>query len=198
MRSTGQLIHWDDEKGYGFIDTPKAEDNLFVHIKAFQNRNRRPQIGDQLSFNIQADKQKRLRAQQVYFQDESSFWLPPFQNQKLVITLTLFTLLITLYHFAPLAIFSLYLALSMLTFAVYALDKNAARQQAWRTPENILHLLSLSGGWMGALLAQRYLHHKSRKPSFQLIFWLTVLLNLGVLASLFTTNLGQQLLLLLN
>lgn len=67
------------------------------------------------------------------------------------------------------------LALSLLAFVVYALDKRAARiPGARRTPERTLHLLALAGGWPGALLAQRLLRHKNRKPAFQRMFWLTV------------------------
>ncbi|HET7775170.1 MAG TPA: DUF1294 domain-containing protein, partial [Azospira sp.] len=74
-----------------------------------------------------------------------------------------------------------YAALSLLTLAVYARDKAAARRQAWRTPESTLHGLALLGGWPGALLAQGWLRHKSRKASFRAVFWLTVALNCAAL-----------------
>lgn len=38
-----------------------------------------------------------------------------------------------------------------------------------------LHLLELLGGWPGAFLAQRRLHHKCSKGSYQFVFWLIVL-----------------------
>jgi uncharacterized membrane protein YsdA (DUF1294 family) len=72
-------------------------------------------------------------------------------------------------------------AMSLVTFAVYARDKAAARNGLWRTPEATLHLLAVVGGWPGALLAQRFLHHKSRKLPFLVIFWLTAALNSGTL-----------------
>lgn len=37
--------------------------------------------------------------------------------------------------------------------------------------------MALAGGWPGALLAQQWLRHKSSKTSFQLQFWLMVLIN---------------------
>ena len=70
-----------------------------------------------------------------------------------------------------------YAALSLITFAAYALDKSAAQRDAWRTPESTLHILGLSGGWPGALIAQQMLRHKSKKASFRMIFWATVSIN---------------------
>jgi uncharacterized membrane protein YsdA (DUF1294 family) len=74
-------------------------------------------------------------------------------------------------------------ALNLLTFALYARDKHAARTGQRRTPENTLHLLSLLGGWPGAWLAQGLLRHKTAKRSFQLVFWLTVAGNLLILGA---------------
>jgi len=78
---------------------------------------------------------------------------------------------------------ALYLVASVLTFAVYALDKSAAQADRWRTRESTLHALALMGGWPGALFAQELLRHKSRKRSFQRVFWLTVLINCSAAVS---------------
>jgi uncharacterized membrane protein YsdA (DUF1294 family) len=75
-----------------------------------------------------------------------------------------------------------YSVLSVATFAIYGWDKRAAQAGRRRTPENTLHLLSLAGGWPGALVAQRLFRHKTRKRSFQVAFWFTVVANCGLLA----------------
>ncbi|ROL78048.1 hypothetical protein BK636_25005 [Pseudomonas chlororaphis] len=70
-----------------------------------------------------------------------------------------------------------YGAVSVLTFFLYWSDKRKARSDSWRTPENVLHAVELAGGWPGALLAQQAFRHKTRKLSYQLVFWLIVLLH---------------------
>lgn len=78
-------------------------------------------------------------------------------------------------------IIGFYLVLSVITFVLYAVDKKAAMQGKWRISERTLHLFALIGGWPGALLAQKLLRHKSKKRSFQLVFWGTVVLNCGTI-----------------
>ncbi|MEA5076659.1 MAG: DUF1294 domain-containing protein [Coriobacteriia bacterium] len=80
------------------------------------------------------------------------------------------------------AIAAAYLSLGIITFAVYAWDKAAARRGAWRVPEATLHVLAVLGGWPGALAAQRALRHKTRKQLFRTVFWITVALNCAALA----------------
>ena len=104
---------------------------------------------------------------------------------------TLFLLLLTgsaLLGKLPFATLSLYLGASTLTFFAYWLDKSAARKAQWRMPENTLQLLGLIGGWPGALIAQRLLHHKTRKLSFQVVCWITVVLNCGFLTWLLSPS----------
>lgn len=62
---------------------------------------------------------------------------------------------------------------------MYAKDKAAAQSGDWRTPESTLHLLSTLGGWVGALVAQTYLRHKSQKPEFRVAYYLTVIINMA-------------------
>lgn len=85
----------------------------------------------------------------------------------------------------------LVLLVSLITFCAYALDKRAARRGAWRTSESTLHLLALFGGWPGALLAQRWVRHKTRKVAFLRVFWITVVLNVCLIFAAMTES-GQQ------
>ena len=86
----------------------------------------------------------------------------------------------------PQQVLAYYLALSLLTFLTYAVDKSAARNGTWRVPEAKLQLLALIGGWPGAVCAQQWLRHKSTKQPFGIVLWLMVLLNGLAFSGLFT------------
>lgn len=68
--------------------------------------------------------------------------------------------------------------LNLATFWLYWIDKYAARQGHWRTPEQTLHGLALLGGWPAAWWAQQLLRHKSTKAAFRQTYWVTVVINL--------------------
>jgi uncharacterized membrane protein YsdA (DUF1294 family) len=70
-----------------------------------------------------------------------------------------------------------YVVASLLTYFLYWQDKRSALRGAWRTPEAQLHLFELLGGWPGALIAQQVFRHKTRKVSFQVVFWIIVLVH---------------------
>lgn len=80
-------------------------------------------------------------------------------------------------RFIPWAVPVGYFVLSLCSVGFYALDKSAAVNGRWRTPEKTLHCIGLAGGWPGALIAQNWFHHKTRKNSFQVVFWISVVLN---------------------
>ncbi len=84
----------------------------------------------------------------------------------------------------PLIVGAVYVGASIITFIAYAIDKTAARRNAWRTPESTLHILALAGGWPGALIAQQVLRHKTSKIAFRVVFWLTVIVNVAAFVAL--------------
>ena len=72
---------------------------------------------------------------------------------------------------------------SAISFVLYGWDKRQAKVKGWRVPEKNLHLLSLLGGWPGALAGQQVFRHKTQKQSFQLTYWFTVVANIGMVAA---------------
>lgn len=69
------------------------------------------------------------------------------------------------------------LIVSLGTFFIYVADKRSAQRGRWRVPEATLHIWAVLGGWPGAWIAQRMVRHKTRKLSFQIAFYLTIVLH---------------------
>jgi uncharacterized membrane protein YsdA (DUF1294 family) len=49
--------------------------------------------------------------------------------------------------------------------------------------ERTLHLMAFLGGWPGAYLGQRQFRHKTQKMSFRIVFWILVVLHVGLVAA---------------
>lgn len=73
-------------------------------------------------------------------------------------------------------------AINAATVAYYYLDKQAAKTGGQRTPEKVLHLLAVAGGWPGAFIGQKIFRHKTKKRAFRLIYWCTAVANCAALA----------------
>lgn len=58
------------------------------------------------------------------------------------------------------------LAVNILAFVLFGIDKQKARCNAWRIPEKTLILSAVIGGSAGAILGMRFFRHKTRKPKF--------------------------------
>jgi uncharacterized membrane protein YsdA (DUF1294 family) len=50
--------------------------------------------------------------------------------------------------------------------------------------ESSLQVMSLLGGWPGAILAQQLLRHKTRKRGFVSVFWSAVAVNMIAFAAI--------------
>jgi uncharacterized membrane protein YsdA (DUF1294 family)/cold shock CspA family protein len=193
MKTPGVISRWNDDKGFGFIRPKVGGEEVFLHISAFRG-DRRPQTGDQVNFVAGKDAQGRLRAEQAHLAglavDEPDLRREPRMERhplkspkvKLAIFLALCALpaLCGIRQFLagrsvwPLLV---YPVVSLLTFALYWDDKRSATRGTWRTSEAMLHLFELLGGWPGALIAQQMFRHKTRKVSFQVVFWAIVLVH---------------------
>lgn len=187
MRHQGRITTWNDDRGFGFITPNGASEQVFVHIKSFTERRRRPTVDAIVSYALTRDARGRGRAERVAFVEDPRTARRRGTRRRRPGALALgFAGLFSAFVAGTVAmgelpwpVLALYLGASLVAFGAYAVDKAAARNHQWRTPESTLHLLSLVGGWPGALAAQRLLRHKSSKASFQAGFWLTVVLNCG-------------------
>jgi len=200
MRSKGRITSWNDDKGYGFITPSSGEKQVFIHIKSITNlknrhRSTRPEVGQLVTYALSKDKQGRICAEKSLLSGKyySTFISILTRSIPVISSLAFFSAVGLAVYMAkiPPFIFAFYLIFSLITFSIYAFDKSAARQGHWRTKENSLHLLSLIGGWPGALLAQKLMRHKTRKQPFQTLFWITTGLN-GALFIWLLTPQGQS------
>lgn len=200
-KQQGVVKKWQDDKGFGFIETETGA-AVFFHVSEFKAQ-RRPTIGEQVVFTVGQDSQGRLRAKQVqelgFVQQKMAqknsqirqrnakrshqAEFETGQKKRLVLGLGFYAILALLAVMQKISwlVVGWYFVLGLITYGMYAKDKAAAQSGEWRTPESTLHLLSILGGWVGAMVAQTYLRHKSQKPEFRMTYYLTVVINLAVL-----------------
>lgn len=202
MEQQGVLRSWNDEKGFGFIRSTAGD--YFVHISDVRGE-RRPQQGENVYFVAGKDPQGRLRAQHMR-STELSIDQPTIRrkpktaaqanktlqrprrrsqaNRKRGLSLILLSCAIPAAGIwqdfnvhAVIWPLLVYLGMSMVSILQYWRDKYSAQHGLWRIPEAQLHAVELLGGWPGALLAQQLLRHKTKKTSYQGVFWLIVLVH---------------------
>jgi uncharacterized membrane protein YsdA (DUF1294 family)/cold shock CspA family protein len=197
MRHRGRITNWKDDQGFGFVTPSVGGSQVFVHIKSFSNRQRRPVGGELVTYERKTDSIGRLRGENVAFVGDrtvqSSSPGPGIGSFTFTALFLIFVVGEVSTGELPLAVLGLYLVASVIAFLAYALDKSAAQKGAWRTSESTLHLFALVGGWPGALVAQKVLRHKSKKQEFQMVFWVTVILNCGALGWFFSSSGASEL-----
>lgn len=191
MRSAGRITEWNDDKGFGFVVPHGGGDRAFVHVRAFQRGSRRPVEGDLVSYTVAKDPRGRRQARDVRHAGQKiAAPRAPSRIPRMAIGVValLVVALLALAGVMPLLVAGTYLGLSAVAYLMYYVDKEAAGRRAQRTPEKVLHLLGLLGGWPGALAAQQRFRHKTAKASFQAVFWATVVANVAGAAWLLATG----------
>lgn len=72
-------------------------------------------------------------------------------------------------------------AMSLVSFLLYAIDKYKAKKKLWRIRESILLGFGFLGGALGALLGMELVRHKTRHWYFWVVNILGLLLQAGLL-----------------
>lgn len=185
MRYQGRLTDWKDDKGFGFVTPNGGGQRAFVHIGSFTNQQRRPLGNEIITYEIAYDPMGRPQAENIQFFGERKQRTHSTGRSSAPLFIAALFLMFVAAAVAlgkmPLTVAAFYMAASVVTFIAYAIDKSAAQNDRWRTQESTLHMLALACGWPGALAAQCMLRHKSKKPSFLSMFWVTVALNFAAL-----------------
>jgi uncharacterized membrane protein YsdA (DUF1294 family)/cold shock CspA family protein len=171
----GKLTTWKDDRGFGFIQPENGDKQVFLHISAFKNKRNRPKEGDVIKYQLTTDAKGKLAATNASIQERFSPWILVL---LILAVLPIYgTVKLSIIYGNPLAI-AVYPITGLITYLLYRYDKKQATNGKWRTPESTLHFWELMGGWMGGFIAQNILHHKSRKSSYQLVYWLIVSVHL--------------------
>src|SRR5688572_32569201 len=66
MRFEGTLTTWNDERGFGRIESTQGGEPIFVHVSAWPRGTGRPQLDQVVSFEVESGpKGKRARSVQL-------------------------------------------------------------------------------------------------------------------------------------
>lgn len=172
---------WKDDKGFGFITPDDGGGHVFFHVNDVTNKQYRPSLDTLVTYTLTYDDQQRPRAINVQLTTMPTYptalTVPLFVSGVLFVAMIGATLLLNTSPWIP----SVYALVSIITFVAYGVDKSRAMHTRWRVPEKSLHLLELLGGWPGALVAQHYYRHKKTKLSYQVVYWMIVVVHVGVL-----------------
>ncbi len=196
VRMTGELTTWNDERGFGFVAPSVGGPDVFVHISAFRDASLRPALGDDVGYELEFSPEGKPRASRAELvsrtaepeQAQTRTWQRPAAltpsnrtgRLSYIAVLGFAAIFVLVWLFViplPLWVPTLYVGMSIVTFIAYALDKRAAATASWRVAEGSLLALGLAGGWPGAIVAQQVFRHKTVKVSFQVVFWVTVVVN---------------------
>ena len=79
-------------------------------------------------------------------------------------------------------------AINIVAFFVYGIDKLKAKKNRWRIPEATLLSLAVIGGSIGALLGMKVWHHKTMHKKFSIGIPLILFIQILFLNYLFFTS----------
>jgi len=170
----GYIVNFNQDKGYGFIRSDVQEENIFVHISKVKNATEL-EVGQEVEFEL-TRTQKGLSANNVIAgaKQRSPYFI--FGSISLLFVLVVFGYLSQKMDF----LWAYILSINLATFFLYGYDKFISKGERLRVPELNLHALELLGGTPMALVAQKLFRHKTIKSSFQLFYWIIILVQIGL------------------
>lgn len=173
----GELVQWNDERGFGFIETDDGK-RYFVHISRIGRIATRPRAGDLVSFSTAIGKDGRMEARSVSIRGANpkptmaqlrrGTEAPARFGWRLPLAGVLAFLIVVgvLVGNLPLLLGGLYAVLGAVSYLAYGSDKQRAESGQWRISEVTLLGLDLCFGVVGGLLGQEIFRHKTRKPGY--------------------------------
>ena len=80
------------------------------------------------------------------------------------------------------------IAINIITFFIYGIDKLKAKKGKWRIPESTLLLLAIIGGSICAWLGIKVWHHKTLHKKFKCGIPLIVIVQIAIAVYIFREN----------
>lgn len=136
MKHKGVLTKWNDGRGFGFITPSDGSEPVFVQISAFGRSQERPVLNRSLIYRLVRDQKQRPRAAAVRYSDRRRSVRKRSRGKGLVPA----ALVVVAFFGGLLVVLPVpewerlagpYALVSVVTFALYGLDKRAARHGAW-------------------------------------------------------------------
>jgi uncharacterized membrane protein YsdA (DUF1294 family)/cold shock CspA family protein len=209
VREEGSIVHWDNDKGFGFIRSRAIAQDVFLHVRDFRSIDgdaprpgllvtfERIDVGGKGPRATAAMSVRQLAAGRGSTQvggvtsrrTRDARHRPKTAHSSgailpLMTAYALCLVVIVWQRQVPWWVLPASAFLNAATFMAYWHDKRAATSGHWRVKESTLHLWSLAGGWGGAWLAQQLLRHKSAKASFRNVYWATVVAHCAAVSCL--------------
>jgi len=75
----GKLKRWNDDKGFGFITSDNGKD-IFIHISALKRMERRPKVGDVITYQVDKDNNGKEKAVNAKIEGVSEVRARPGRN----------------------------------------------------------------------------------------------------------------------
>lgn len=172
----GKLTIWKDDRGFGFIQLDDTEKKVFLHISSLKNKRKRPQEGDIIKYQLTTDEKGKLTATNASIEEKMPAWIVVLLILSILPIWGTFKLSMIYRNPLPMAVYPI---TGLITYLFYAHDKKQATNENWRIPEQNLYFWELIGGWIGGFIAQNTLHHKSKKSSYQSVYWIIVAIHLA-------------------
>ncbi len=171
----GVVVHFDPERGFGFLRTPEHEEDVFVHVREVRDR-QTLSPGQSVRFEMRQGE-KGMEAHTVIPGGKPISPVAGFGVVALLIAGGIALALVQWLEWPALATWLI--GISLVTFGTYGWDKWQAKRQGFRVPELVLHGEALVGGTLGALIGQSLFRHKTIKGRFRIVFWTIFVLQIA-------------------
>ncbi len=71
MKQKGKIVRWNKDRGFGFVASESAGEDVFIHISALKHRPSNPSVGDVVFYDMITQSDGRLRAENAQIEGDN-------------------------------------------------------------------------------------------------------------------------------